>query len=77
MPGFRHQTVFGLCLALTVLAAVSVVCVALLFIDRQDIDLLQQNVTSLRQENAVLRSQLNDYRRGLVTPQEAAARSSD
>jgi hypothetical protein len=67
MPGFRHQTVFGLCLALTVLAAVSVVCVVMLFIERKDSDLLQQQVTGLRQENAVLRSQLNDYRSGLVT----------
>jgi cell division protein FtsB len=77
MLGFGHQTVFGLCLVLFVLAAVSVVCVALLFIERQDIDLLQQQVTSLRQENTVLRSQLDDYRSGLVTQQEAAARSSD
>ena len=77
MLGFRHQTVFGLCLALTVLAAVSVVCVVLLFIERQDIDLLYQDVTSLRQENTVLRSQLNDYRNRLVTQQEAAARSPD
>ena len=77
MPGFRHQTVFGLCLALTALAAVSVVCVTLLFIERQDIDLLQQNVSSLQQENVVLRSQLNDYRSGLVTLQEAVTRSSD
>ena len=77
MLGFRHQTVFGLCLALTVLAAVSVICVALLFIERQDTDLLQQHVTSLRQENAVLRSQLDDDRSGLVLQQEAAARSSD
>ena len=77
MLGFRHQTVFGLCLALTVLAAVSVVCVVLLFIERQDIDLLYQDVTSLRQENTLLRSQLDDYRSGLVIQQEAAARSSD
>jgi len=77
MLGFGHQTVFGLCLALFVLAAVSVACVALLLIERDDIDLLQQHVTSLRQENAVLRSQLDDYRGGLVTQQEAAVRSSD
>ena len=77
MLGFRHQTVFGLCLALTILTAVSVVCVVMLFIERQDTDLLQQRVTGLRQENAVLRSQLNDYRSGLVTEQEAAARPSD
>lgn len=77
MLGFGHQTVFGLCLALVVLAAVSVVCVALLLIERQDMDLLQQQVTSLRQENTVLRSQLDDYRSGLVTQQEAVTRSSD
>ena len=77
MPGFKHQTVFGLCLSLIVLATVSVVCVALLFIERQDINLLHQHVTSLRQENTVLRSQLNDYRNRLVTQQEAAARSPD
>ena len=74
MLGFGHQTVFGLCLALFVLAAVSVACVALLLIERNDIDLLQQHVTSLRQENAVLKSQLDDYRSSLVTDQEAAAR---
>ena len=77
MLGFRHQTVFGLCLAVSALAAVSVICVALLFFERQDIDLLQQHVTSLRQENDELRSQLDDYRNGLVTRQEAAGRSSD
>jgi len=77
MLGFRHQTVFGLCLALTVLAAVSVVCVTMLFIERQGIDLLRQRATSLQQENTVLRSQLNDYRSGLVTRQEAAALSAD
>jgi hypothetical protein len=64
-------------MALFVLAAVSVVCVALLFIERQDINLLHQHVTHLRQENTVLRSQLNDYNNRLVTQQEAAARSSD
>ena len=64
-------------MALFVLAAVSVVCVALLFIERQDINLLHQHVTYLRQENTVLRSQLNDYNNRLVTQQEAAARSSD
>lgn len=77
MLGFGHQTVFSLCLALFVLAAVAVVCVALLFIERRDIGLLQQHVISLQQENTVLRSQLDDYRSGLVTQQEAAARSSD
>ena len=77
MLGFVLRPWFGVCLALFVLAAVSVACVALLLIERDDIDLLQQHVTSLRQENAVLRSQLDDYRSGLVTQQEAATRSSD
>ena len=77
MLGFGHQTVFGLCLALTVLAAVSVVCVALLFIERQDVNLLQQHLGSLREENVALRSQLDDYRSGLVKQEAAAARLSD
>jgi len=77
MLGFKHQTVFGLCLSLIVLATVSVVCVALLFIERQDIHLLQQNIASLRQENDVLKSQLDDYRSGLVTQQDTAARLPD
>jgi hypothetical protein len=77
MLGFRHQTVFGLCLALTVLAAVSVACVALLFIERRDVALMQQHVTSLRQENAMLKSQLNNNRSVLVMHQEAAVHSSD
>jgi hypothetical protein len=34
MLGFGHQTVFGLCLSLVALATVSVVYVALLFIER-------------------------------------------
>ena len=76
MPGFKHQTVFGLCLGLAVLGAVSVVSVAVLFIERQDIDLLQQQVTRVQQENAVLRSQLDNYRSGLVTQQGATAQSS-
>ena len=61
MLGFRHQTVFGLCMALFILAGVSVVSVALLLIERQDIDLLQQQPTSLRQENTELRLQLGDH----------------
>jgi hypothetical protein len=64
-------------MALIVLAAVSVVCIALLFIERRDIDLLRQHVTSLRQENTTLKSQLDDYRNGPVTQQETAARPSD
>jgi hypothetical protein len=77
MLGFGHQTVFGLCLSLAALATVSVVCVALLFIERQDVDLLQQNVASLQQENAMLRSQLDNYRSGLAAKQETPARLSD
>jgi hypothetical protein len=50
MLGFGHQTIFGLCLALITLAAVSIVCLALLFAERRDIDLLQDHINSLRQE---------------------------
>jgi len=77
MLKFGHQTVFGLCLGLIVLASVSVICVALLFIERQDVNLMQQHVSSLRQENALLKSQLDDYRDGLPMQQEAAARLPD
>lgn len=77
MLGFGHQTLFGLCLSLVVLATVAVVCGALLLIERQDIELLRQNVTSLQQENTVLRSQLDNYRSGLDTQQKAAVRSAD
>jgi hypothetical protein len=77
MPGFRHQTVFGLCLSLVALAVVSVVCVSLLFIERQDVGLLQQNISSLRQENSMLKSQLDNYRSGLATKQEASVRLPD
>lgn len=59
MLGFGHQTFFNLCLALFTLAAVSVVCLGLLLIERQNYDLLQQNVTSLRAENNRLRSELD------------------
>ena len=61
MLGFGHQTIFGMCLALFILAGVSVVSVAMLLMERQDIDLLQQQVTSLRQENTALRSQLDNH----------------
>jgi len=64
-------------MALFVLAGVSVVSIALLLAERQDIDLLRQHVSNLRQENTVLRSQLDDYRSGFATQQDAAARSSD
>ncbi len=64
-------------MALIVLTFVSVVCVALLFIERRDLGVLQQNFNTLRQENTMLRSHLDDYRNGLATQQEAAARLSD
>ena len=69
MLGFGHQTVFSLCMALIVLTFVSVVCMALLLLERQDLAVLQQNVNSLRQENALLKSQLDDYRNGLAAQQ--------
>jgi len=62
MLGFGHQTFFNLCLALFTLAAVSVVCLGLLLIERQNYDLLQQNVTSLRTENNRLSSELDRFR---------------
>ncbi len=77
MLGFGHQTVFGLCLALLVLTGVSIVCVALLFIERQDVELLRQHVNNLRQENTLLRSTLEDYRSGITTRPAAATRPSD
>ena len=77
MLGFGHQTVFGLCLALVTLAAVSVVCVALLFAERQDIGLLQNHITSLRQENTVLKAELEDYRSRRLVQQESAAQPAD
>ena len=77
MLGFGHQTVFGLCIALLFLAGVSVVCIALLLFERQDLNLLQQNVSSLRQENTRLKSQLDDYRNGLLPRQKAPLQSSE
>ena len=62
MLGFGHQTFFNLCLALFTLAAISVVCIGLLLIERQNYDLLQQNVTSLRAENNRLKSELDRFR---------------
>ncbi len=56
-------------MALIVLTFVSVVCMALLLIERQDLAVLQQNVNHLRQENALLKSQLDDYRNGLAAQQ--------
>ena len=76
MLGFGHQTVFGLCLALVTLAAVSVVCVALLFAERSDIDLLQNHITSLRQENSMLKAELEDYR-GRLVQQGSIAQPTD
>ncbi len=69
MLGFGHQTVFSLCMALIVLTFVSVVCMALLLLERQDLAVLQQNVNHLREENALLKSQLDDYRNGLAAQQ--------
>jgi hypothetical protein len=62
MLGFGHQTFFNLCLALFTLAAVSVVCLGLLLVERQNYDLLQQNVSTLRAENNRLKSELDRFR---------------
>lgn len=69
MLGFNHQTVFTLCIALVVLTGVSLVSIALLFMERQDIDLLQQRISSLRQENTLLKSQLDNVHNGLTAQQ--------
>ena len=60
MLGFGHQTFFNLCLALFTLAAVSVVCIGLLLIERDNYDVLQQHVTTLRAENNRLKSELDN-----------------
>ena len=77
MLGFGHQTVFSLCLALVTLTAVSVVSLALLFAERQDIDLLQEHIASLRQENSDLRAELEDYRSSQLASQETAVQTAD
>ena len=77
MLGFSHQTVFTLCIALVVLTGVSLVSVALLFMERQDVDLLQQRLSNLRQENTLLKSQLGNVRNGLTAQQGATAAPAD
>jgi Tfp pilus assembly protein PilN len=77
MLGFGHQTVFSLCLALVTLTAVSIICLALLYFERQDIDLLQQHISSLRQENIQLRTELDEYRSSHLAQQETAARPAE
>lgn len=77
MLGFSHQTVFALCIALVVLTGVSLVSVALLFMERQDIDLLQQRISSLRQENTLLKSQLGNVRNGLTAQQGTTVAPAD
>jgi demethoxyubiquinone hydroxylase (CLK1/Coq7/Cat5 family) len=77
MLGFGHQTVFGLCLALVSLAGISIVFAALLYVERQDVDLLQEHISSLRNENSQLRAELADYRDGRHAQQQAAVQSAD
>jgi cell division protein FtsL len=77
MIGFGHQTVFSLCLALVILTAVSVVSVALLYTERQDISLLQQHIANLRQENSGLRAQLEDYRSSQLAHQETIVQTAE
>ena len=77
MLRFNHQTVFGLCIALVVLTGVSLVSVALLIYERQDADLLQQRISSLRQENSLLKSQLGNVRNGLTAQQGATVTPAD
>ena len=63
-------------MALVILAAVAVVSAALLLIERQNFEQLQEHVSSLREENRALKSRLDDFRTGLVK-QEAAVRIAD
>jgi hypothetical protein len=77
MLGFGHQTFFNLCLALFTLAAISVVCLGLLLIERQNYDLLQQNVTSLRAENNRLKSELRRFQDGPETPDATISRPDE
>ena len=77
MLGFGHQTFFNLCLALFTLAAVSVVCLGLLVIERQNYDQLQQNVTSLRAENNRLKSELRRFQDGSETPDGTTSRPDE
>ncbi len=77
MLGFGHQTFFNLCLALFTLAAISVVCLGLLLIERQNYDLLQQNVTSLRAENNRLKSELRRFQDGPETPDATTSRPDE
>lgn len=67
---FGHQTVFNLCVGLIALTAVSIVCLALLFMERQDMDVLQRNIDSLEEENASLRLQLEQTRDPVALPDE-------
>jgi len=74
MLGFGHQTFFNMCLALFTLAAISVVCLGLLLVERQNYDLLQQNVSSLRAENNRLRSELDRFRNSTEKLNEPTSR---
>jgi hypothetical protein len=67
-----HHTVLGLCLTLFVTLGAAVVCLALLLAERQDTSQLLQHVSNLRQENTLLRSQLDDYRNDSVTQLDTA-----
>ncbi len=77
MLKFSHHTVFGLCIALVALTGVSLVSVALLVYERQDTVLLQQRISSLRQENTQLKSQLDTVRSGLTAQQGMTAQPVD
>ena len=59
MLGFGHQTVFSLCMGLIVLKFLSFVLVALSFLERQYLGVLQQNFITLRHDNAILMSQVD------------------
>ncbi|MEN8108004.1 MAG: hypothetical protein ABFS22_08350 [Pseudomonadota bacterium] len=57
----KHRTAFALCLSVIVLTGLVVVSLTLMFIERQDSRLLQQHISTLKKENAVLKSRLDVY----------------
>ena len=57
----KHRTAFALCLSVIVLTGLVVVSLTLMFIERQDSSLLQQHISTLKKENAALKSRLGAY----------------
>ena len=55
----KHSTAFTLCLTVIVLTGVVTASVGLLIFKEQDVALLQQRITDLRNENQALRARLD------------------